>query len=341
MIRVGFDISQVAHQGGVSTYTQNLAQQLITQRELEMVFFYSSLRKPFKGRLPHVKSFRLPPTLFEVLFNKMRNTPIERFIGQIDVFHSSDWIQPPTKAKKVTTYHDLVPILYPQWSVPKIINVQKRRLQLVENEVDMVIAVSQATKNDLLKASKIPEKKIVVIYEAAAKQFRVQDEKQIESFRKKYNLPKEFVLAIGGVGERRNLKRVKEACKGFNLVIVGETVSNLSQDEIPLLYAASDVLFYPSFYEGFGLPVLESMACGTPVITSQASSLPEVGGEAAMYVDPNNLEQMKKTLKRVLKDKDLQKNMVNKGFNQVKKFSWEKTAAETAKVYSLLVKNET
>src|SRR5687767_2791096 len=130
MLRVGFDISQIAHPGGVANYTQNLAKRLAQKKELEIVFFYSSLRKPYQGKLKNVKSYRLPPTLFEVLFNKIRNTNIEKFIGAIDVFHSSDWVQPPAKAKKVTTYHDLVPIKYPQWSHPKIVAVNRKRLKL-------------------------------------------------------------------------------------------------------------------------------------------------------------------------------------------------------------------
>src|SRR3990167_8187523 len=100
-IRVGMDISQVAHLGGVSIYTKNLANNLSKISDLEMIFFYSSLRKPFKGHLKNVKSYRLPPTLFELLFNRWRNVNIEKFIGPVDIFHSSDWIQPPTKAKKI------------------------------------------------------------------------------------------------------------------------------------------------------------------------------------------------------------------------------------------------
>lgn len=337
-MRVGMDISQIAHDGGVAVYTQNLAEQLVKNKELEMVFFYSSLRKPYHGSLKGVKKFHLPPTLFELLFNKLRNVPIEKFIGPIDIFHSSDWMQPPTKAKKVTTFHDVVPLKYLRWSHPKVVAVHKRRLQILEEEIDLVIAVSKSTKKDLMEISKIPEEKIIVIYEAAAEHFKQQTDEEIEMFRKKMNLPDSFVLAIGGVGERRNLKAVKQAAKDYNLVITGQTIPWIPNDQLPLLYSAAKVLLYPSFYEGFGLPILESMSCGTPVITSNLSSMPEIGGDGALYVNPENVEDIKRTLKNVLEDTELRSMMVKKGFDQAKKFFWEKTTEQTVEVYKDLIK---
>lgn len=333
------DISQVAHPGGVANYTLNLSKYLLEDKELEMVFFYSSLRKPYKGKLKNVKSFRLPPTLFEVLFNKVRNVSIERFIGPLDIFHSSDWAQPTAKAKKVTTYHDLTPLKYPQWSHPKIVTVNKARLKLVEAEVDMVIAVSESTKKDLMEVSNIPENKITVIYEGVNEIYKPQAKKDVESFRQKMNLPDNFILSIGGVGERRNLKAVKEATKGYKLVITGQTIPWLKDEDLPLLYAAADVLLYPSFYEGFGLPILEAMAVGTPVITSNVSAMPEVGGEAALYVNPESIEDIKQKLEKVLKDENIRKQMIQKGFSQAKKFSWQKCAKETAEIYKQLMQN--
>src|SRR3989338_5410679 len=231
-IRIGMDISQLAHTGGVATYTRNLAEQLQKLQDLEMIFFYSSLRKPNKVELKNVKKYRLPPTLFEMLFNRWRNVGIEKFIGSVDIFHSSDWTQPPSKAKKITTYHDVVPLKYPQWSHPKIVDVHKRRLKLVEKEIDMVIAVSESTKNDLLKLSNIPEEKITVIYEGVGNNFKPRSKERIEEFKKKYKLPDEFILAIGGVGERKNLKRIKQASKGFDLVITGETLSFIPDEDM-------------------------------------------------------------------------------------------------------------
>lgn len=336
-MKIGMDISQLAHGGGVATYTQNLSTELSKLKELEMIYFYSSLRKPYRGKLKNVKLYHLPPTFFEMLFNKWRNVGIEKFIGPIDIFHSSDWIQPPTKARKVTTYHDVVPLKFPEWSHPKIVEVHKRRLKIVEEEVDIVIAVSESTKKDLIEISSIPSEKIVVIYEAAGENFKPQDKKATEDFKKRMNLPKEFVLSIGGIGERRNLKSVRQATKNYNLIIAGETIPWVPYEDLPLLYSAAKVLLYPSFYEGFGLPILEAMSVGVPVITSNISSMPEIAGDGALYVDPNDIEDITKKLNMVMEDSDLRKDLIKRGFIQSKKFSWQKCAKETVKVYERLI----
>lgn len=335
-IKVGFDISQLAFKGGVAAYGANLASELSKLSELDMVYFYSSLRIIYKGNLKNVKSFRLPPTLFEMLFNRWRNVSIEKFLGAIDVFHSSDWTQPKAKAKKVTTYHDVVPIKYPTWSHPKVVSVHKRRLKLVEKEIDMVIAVSESTKRDLMEVSSIDESKIKVIYEGPTADFKKVSGSNIKEFKDKYKLPDDFVLAIGGIGERRNLARIKEAAKKYNLVIAGETLPWLSTQELELLYNSAKVLMYCSLYEGFGLPILDAFSVGLPVITSNVSSMPEIGGEAAIYVDPLKVEDIKEKLDEVMNDEGLRKEMSEKGFKQVVKFSWKKTAEETLQLYKSL-----
>lgn len=340
MIKVGLDISQTAHIGGVSTYTKNLSNQLSTIPEVEMSYFYSSLRKYYSGGLKNVKTYRFPPTLLEIMFNRLRNISIEKFLGNIDVFHSSDWMQPPTKAKKVTTYHDVVPLLYPEWSHPKIVAVHKKRLEIVEKEIDMVIAVSKTTKEDLLKVSKIPKEKIVVIYEGVDNRFKPQPADKIEEFKKKYKLPEIFVLAIGGIGERRNLGRVRAATTGYDLVITGETIPWLPEEEMPLLYSAARVLLYPSLYEGFGLPILEAMACETPVVTSNISAMSEIAGDAAYFVDPYDVEDIVLNLKEAMKDDQQREDLIGNGILQASNFTWENCAYETVDIYRELMKKK-
>lgn len=339
-MKVGLDISQIVHPGGVANYTNNLALNLQKQADVDMVFFFSSLRKRYHGELRNVKKFRLPPSLFEVLFNKLRNVPIERFIGPVDIFHSSDWTQPPTKAKRVTTYHDVIPLKFPKWSNSKIVSVHKQRLRIVEKEIDKVIAVSESTKRDLLEVSSLRPDQIDVVYEGVSEIFKPQPEKKITDFKAKYKLPEKFVLAIGGVGERKNLKRIKEASKDYKLVISMKDLPILETEEMPLLFASADLLIYTTLYEGFGLPILESMAVGTPVITSNVSSMPEIAGDAAILVDPDNTEKIKKEIDNLMKDKEMQKELIAKGIKRAKEFTWEKTAQETTIVYKNLLKNE-
>lgn len=333
------DISQIAFPGGVANYTFNLTQELVKIKDLNLTYFYSSLRRPYRGDLPNVKSFPIPPILLEKLFNRWRFLKFENFVGSIDIYHSSDWTQSPSKAKKVTTYHDVIPLKFPQWSLPKIVDVHKKRLELVEKEVDYVIVVSENTKKDLLEISQIPEEKIAVIYEGVSENFKPQDNNLVKEFKNKHQLPDNYVLAIGGIGERRNLKRVKEVTKNYNLIITGENITHLTEKEVPLLYSGSSVLLYPSFYEGFGLPILEAMASGVPVITSSVSSMPEVGGDAAEYVNPESVIDIENKLRLVMEDQDKRKQMIKKGLIQAKKFSWKKCAQETAEVYQHLTMN--
>lgn len=333
------DISQIAFPGGVANYTFSLTKELFKIKDLNLTYFYSSLRRPYLGDLPNVKSFPIPPILLEKLFNRWRFLKFENFVGSIDIYHSSDWTQSSSKAKKVTTYHDVIPLKFPQWSHPKIVDVHKKRLELVEKEVDMVIAVSKNTKKDLLEISSIPEEKIIVIYEGVSEIFKPQDEKKVLDFKKKYNLPENFCLAIGGVGERKNLNRIKEAAKNYNLVILGETIKDISYEELSLLYGGAECLVYASLYEGFGLSILEAFTSGIPVISSSTSSMPEVGGDAAEYVNPESVIDIENKLRLVMEDQDKKKAMIKKGFMQAKKFSWPKCASETAEVYRHLTMN--
>ena len=165
-MRIGIDISQIIHEGtGVAHYTRNLVENLLkADKKNEYVLFFSSLRRK-PPKLPNIRAFKIPPTLLEFLWNRLHICPIEWFIGEVDVFLSSDWVQPPTiRARKVTTIHDLSPWKYPETLHPQIVTVHKRRMKWVKRECDLIICDSEATKKDAMKILKIPEKKLKVIY---------------------------------------------------------------------------------------------------------------------------------------------------------------------------------
>jgi glycosyltransferase involved in cell wall biosynthesis len=200
------------------------------------------------------------------------------------------------------------------------------------------------------------------VYEAAQNNFkRIQVHKILNSIKQKYHLPDRFILFVGTLEPRKNIIRLLEAYARIKdklphkLVIAGtkgwlyqpifEAVKRLSlrnnviflgyvdDGNLPALYNLADLFVYPSIYEGFGLPVLEAMACGIPVITSNVSSLPEVAGDAAVLVDPYNVKELAGAMKHVLTNASLRKQVINKGFQQAKNFSWKKCARETLKVY--------
>lgn len=364
-MRIGIDISQIIYEGtGVANYTRRLIAGLgAIDKKNEYVFFGSSLRRQKFLAAFTKKVFPFPPTFLDFVWNRLHVFPVEQLVGNIDIFHSSDWTQPPSRAKKVTTIHDLLVYRFPEFSHNKtefrtstwapsanIVATQKRRLAWVKKECDAIIACSQATKNDCHEILGITQDKIRVIYEAAGPEFRPQSKAAVDAIRKKYQLNKDYVLAVGTREPRKNLERTivaSQELKNADLVVAGKfgwgkdssklQVSNLKllgyvpQEDLPSLYAGAKWFVYPSLYEGFGIPVLEAMACGCPVITSNVGSLPEVGGDAAIYVNPTDTGELAAKMKS-----DPGKNSVRNGFAQAKKFSWEKTAKETIDLYESL-----
>lgn len=359
-MRIGIDISQIVHEGtGVATYTRELVRALVKvtekDKEIEFVLFGTSLRKlyvlrEFTERLqgPTLKTrfFPIPPTLAEPLFNQLTRPNIELFTGGLDVFHSSDWLEPRANCPKVTVVHDLAMFRFTEVAHPKILETHRRKLALVKKESAKVIAVSESTKRDLVELVGVEPERIAVIYEAAGNKFKPY---QKRSLLDKYGVGGRYIFALGTREPRKNLPRVIKAFSklhlpGVKLVIVGkfgwgedvEPVRNVSvvgyvpDEDLPALYSRAEVFVYPSLYEGFGLPVLEAMSCATPVVTSNVSSLPEVAGNAAVLVDPTDVNAIAAGVQKALKEKE---ELVAKGLAQAKKFSWERTAWETLEVY--------
>jgi len=358
-MRIGIDISQIVYGTGVSCYTENLASVLTKiDKENQYVFFGGSLRqkKILEEFIKDHQSARcrgvilpISPNIADLLWNKLHILPIDRLIGKIDLFHSSDWSQPPTKAIKITTIHDLAMFKYPETFHPKIIAVHKRRLELVKKECDMVIAVSESTKKDIISILGIPENKIKVIYEAGQGKVKRVTLEKVEKVKNKFKIKGDYLLSVSTLEPRKNLQRIIEAHKILNnknltLVLVGKIgwgeslklgrntilTGFVSNEELSAFYSGASVLLYPSLYEGFGQNILEGMVCGCPVVTSNISSMPEVAGEAAELVDPLSVESIAEGIKKAL---DNREDLIKKGYEQIKKFSWEKCARQTLKTY--------
>lgn len=376
---IGIDISSIPYKTGVSNYTLNLVRNLLKVDKINTYkLFYSSMRLPLPQDIIELKKnhpnlqiyqFKLPPTLLQVLWNQLKLFPIEFFIGKCDIFHTSDWTQPPTlNAKTITTVHDLTPFLNQEWHHQKVITAHHNKMKLAAKKCSKFICVSQNTKNDLLKLfPKIDPKKIVVIYEAAEEKYgkfiklsKDLQQKKKEAIKKQYGLDK-FILAQGTREPRKNLKRLIEAFVAFKkvnpkchveLAIAGkygwgqdvDGIKNPSvkilgfipEKDMVALHASAICLAYPSLYEGFGLPLVKSLKVGTPIITSNVSSMPEVADSSAILVNPNSTEELTKAITKIIKSSTLRNKLKAKGLIQAKKFDWLKTAKQTLSVYQSL-----
>lgn len=372
---IGIDASSLAYGTGVSNYTQNLIDNLlqIDQNNFYKIFF-SSLRLPLPEFIKDLKKkhknvkiyyYRLPPRFFEIFWNKFHFFPIEFFIGECNVFHTSDWTQPPTfQSQMITTVHDLTPILFPEWHHPKIIKNHTLKLNRAVNECDHFICVSQNTQNDLLKLfPKIDKNKTTVIYESAENKYQEFTElsksdqsQQIEKIKNKYKLGKYF-LSQGTREPRKNLERLIRAYNLFldknpntdiELAITGKygwgediesqnpkikILGYIPEEDMVALHAGSYCLIYPSLYEGFGLPLVKAMKLGIPIITSNTSSLKEIAKESAILIDPKSVDDIYKAIDKLANDSKIYDDLSKKSRHNGQIFSWIKTAQETLKVY--------
>ncbi len=372
---IGIDVSSIQYGTGVGNYTLNLVKNLIKIDSKNFYkLFFSSLRQPLPTNIKKLEKFknvkiyhyRLPTTLVEIIFNRLRLFPIEFFIGKCHLFHTSDWTQPPTRsAKTITTVHDLTPLLFPKWHHPPIVKTHQRKLSLASKHCHSFISVSQNTKNDLQTLfPQINPKKIHLIYEAAAAKYKnfnklnpsekTTIKKQIKN---KYQLS-DYILAQGTREPRKNLNRLIKAFILFKrqnpksdvqLAITGKygwgqdinskqpssikILGFVPESDLLPLHAAATALVYPSLYEGFGLPIIKSLNLGVPVITSNTSSMPEVAGPAALYVNPKSTQSIYLAIKKIINSPNTRHQLSRLGRLQAKKFSWTKTAQQTLKVY--------
>jgi glycosyltransferase involved in cell wall biosynthesis len=273
--------------------------------------------------------------------------------------------------RKVITIHDLVPYIYPETTPGKQFNFfWKTILKLIKNRADAIIAVSNHTKMDCIKYLGIPEEKIRVIYEATDEIFKPvkNDKEETQKYlENKYGIKFPFILSVGTVEEKKNIPnvikafyRLKKAGNNHKLVIVGKlgwkydevfkTINDLDlmknviltgyvpDEDLVKLYNTADIFVYPSIYEGFGLPPLEAMACGCPVITSNTSSLPEVVGDAGVLIDPLDSKSIADEMHNILTNNEFKNELRKKSLERAKLFSWRETAKETWKVYEEILK---
>ena len=273
---------------------------------------------------------------------------------------------PLSEAKPtIVTVHDLIPLKFPR-HFPRGIRgeIKWQRQKFSLNAKTAIITDSQTSKKDIYEITGFDQQKIHVVYLAPDEEFKVLEKEKLPPIAKKYKLPRNYILYVGDLNWNKNLPGLINSFYGLkktddSLVIVGKAFLNknlaerialvklikklnisskvkflgfIPTKDLAAVYNLAEVYCQPSFYEGFGLPVLEAMACGCPVVSSNTSSLSEIVGEAVLLVSPRT-EEIAKGLKEVIQNKELQKKLINKGLRQASKFSWEKTASQTLEIY--------
>lgn len=375
-MRIGLDCSSAVHQrAGIARYTRGLVAALArVGAEHTFVLVVAGGGPGSDFTLDLGENFlvrRLPASrrLWTILWHRLQ-VPLaaDRFIGAVDVFHSPDYVLPPLRrGKKVVTIHDLSFLRYPEGAQPSLRRYLSAAVPRAVQEADLVLADSLCTRRDVIELLGVPPAKVEVVYPGVDESFKpIEDAEALARVREHYQLESPFLLSVGTLEPRKNLIALLEAyaalrrAGGFEhrLVVAGgkgwryegifTRVEELSlegdvtflgyvpEENLPALYCLADALVFPSVYEGFGLPPLEAMACGTPVIASDRSSLPEVIGDAGLMVPADKRDALAEAIHTLLQDGQLRGELIRKGLTRANKFSWQKTGQDLLAIYRRL-----
>jgi glycosyltransferase involved in cell wall biosynthesis len=359
--------------GGIGRLVRDLVAAL-SQYDTETAYhlFVSGASHSTLPKVPapnfHWKPTRLSPKWLARVWQRARiPLPVEVFVGRVDLYHATDFVLPPTlsKTRTIVQVHDLSFVRVPEAASPRL----KAYLDVVVprsiQRANHIIADSHATKDDLIDLYNTSSEKVTVLLSGVDARYKVNTNGFVSlTMRNKYKIPETpYLFTVGTVQPRKNYSRVIHALKilrdrgyDLSLVIAGgkgwledemyQTIAEMGMqnyvhligfvddNDLPVLYSGAECVVFPSLYEGFGFPVLEGMACGTPVVTSNVSSLPEVAGDAALMVNPLDVEAIAHAIQRILDDSELRKTLIQRGLEQVKHFTWEKSARQLKQIYT-------
>ena len=366
-MKVGIDIHSVGkQQTGNETYIRNLVSNLIglDSDNADFHLFYTHGDKmdvagqiPQTRICPHQSVFRIP-FVFPYQLSKQK----------VDVAHFQYVVPPVMKCPTVVMIHDISYEYHPEYFNPLECKRMKMLIPFSARKSEHVLTVSEYSKQQIMQKYNIPDDKVTVTYNGVSEQFRaLPDGAEIYHSLSRFRFKKPFILAVGNLQPRKNIERLIRAYSklrssgkiDLDLVLVGQLrwggkaifdeveclgVKNnihitgyVSDEELVALYNKATLFAYPSLYEGFGLPLIEAMACGTPVISSNASCLPEIGGDAAHYIDPYSEVGMMDALELVANSSSVREQLIQKGFDRASDFNWKRTAEKTLRVFEEVV----
>lgn len=371
-ISIGFDAKRAFYnKSGLGNYSRNLLYAL-TENFPESTYCLFTPRT--KKRLilekeerfeiiePESMVFKMIPSLWRSKFMK---NDIE--LRKLDIFHGLSQELPigieKTGVRSVVTVHDLIFIRHPGFYNRIDAKIYKQKLVSACNAADHVVAISSQTKNDLVTLLNIPHEKISVILQGCSRNFWNLNPEPFEDVRLKYNLPNQYMLYVGTIEERKNLLGIIKALdmKKIDIPLVavgrktdpyfGKVINYINENklknvifperitnhELPLIYQNAECFIYPSLYEGFGIPVLEALVSGTPVITSREGCFVEAGGPGSKYVDPHDYEEMGEAILGVVTSKEVRNKMINIGRNYITNFTDDVIANNYMKLYHSLI----
>ena len=369
------DISAAVHsRAGLGRYSESLAKALIEADPERFALFYN---RGGNGRFPinlpsstpqrHINA-GYKPWRMAILTAQKLGIPFNHLIPNANLFHSTEHLLMPLKGiPTVLTVHDLIFKLFPEYHKKLNYWYLNSAMPLFCRKADAIIAVSQASKQDIVNHYHIDPAKIHVVYEAPSSQFKPVSPTKVTQVKQTYDLPDKFLIHLSTIEPRKNLGRLLDSLKALrllfsdlSLVLVGgkgwlyddffakiealdltdavRVLGWVPDEDLPAILAAADLAVQPSLYEGFGLPILEHMAVGQVVAASNASSFPEVGGDAAVYFDPTNTEEITAVIQHLLTNKEEYKHRQQLGLAQAAQFSWARAAKETIAIYDQLAK---
>jgi glycosyltransferase involved in cell wall biosynthesis len=367
-MNIGFEAKRVFHnKTGLGNYSRDLVRLMSQYFPENNYFLYNP--KPsnvtlFEGNGKNIFEKKPSTPFYTKFYNLWRQKGVVKDLenDKIEIFHGLSGEIPrglrAKNIKSIVTIHDLIFVRYPHLYSFFDRKIHFYKFKKAAQEADLIIAISEQTKNDIIEFLKIDASKINVIYQgchAAFKQNFSKEEQREVIY--KYNLPDEFILNVGTIEIRKNILLAVKAIKNINtcLVIIGKEtpyanevknyikenniehkvlfLKGLNINELAILYQLAKIFVYPSFYEGFGIPIIEALYSKTPVITTRDGVFPEAGGPNSIYVDPTNVEEMQEAIKQLLKDENLRNEIAAKGLAFVQQFNDDKIAKSIHEIY--------